>query len=74
MSTVGDSRELEGTVQGDEFQLSGFTGPSPYLIKGKINGKKEIAGEIGLGIYRNQTFEALKEKIRPPLLLTVKVK
>ncbi len=62
MSTVGDSRELEGTVQGDEFTLSGFTGPSPYLVKGKINNKKEITGEIGLGIYRNQKFEGIKEK------------
>jgi peroxiredoxin len=61
MSTVGDSRELEGTVQGDEFTLSGFTGPSPYLVKGKINSKKEIVGEIGLGIYRNQKFSGVRE-------------
>lgn len=62
MSTVGDSRELEGTVQGDEFVLSGFTGPSPYFVKGKISSNNEITGQIGLGIYRNQKFEGLREE------------
>jgi peroxiredoxin len=62
MSTVGDSRELEGTIQGDEFFLSGFTGPSPYFVKGKISNNNEITGQIGLGIYRNQKFEGTREE------------
>ncbi|MBN8575996.1 MAG: TlpA family protein disulfide reductase [Cytophagales bacterium] len=61
LSVVGDTRELEGTVQGDEFYLSGFTGPSPFFVKGKITADKKLQGEIGLGIYLNQKFEAEAE-------------
>ncbi len=62
MSVVGDTRELEGTVQGNEFTLSGFTGPSPILIRGTVNEDKSISGEIGLGIYVNQKFEGTLDK------------
>ncbi len=47
LSVTGDSRELEGNVQGDEFFLSGFTGSSPAFVRGKINGDQSIAGSIG---------------------------
>lgn len=60
MSVVGDSRELEGTVQGDEFVLSGFTGPSPIFIKGKISDDKVLSGELSLGIYNNVKFDGEK--------------
>ena len=60
MTVVGDTRELEGTVQGDEFALSGFTGPSPFIIKGKINADGTISGEEGFGIYKNLKFDATK--------------
>lgn len=60
MTVVGDTRELEGTVQGNEFQLSGFTGPSPFIIKGKINEDGSISGEQGFGIYKNLKFDAVK--------------
>lgn len=46
MCFMGDSRELEGTIQGNEFELSGFTGPCPFYIKGKINDDKSLSGEI----------------------------
>lgn len=64
MTVVGDTRELEGTIQGNEFQLSGFTGPSPVAIRGKINEDlKTISdGEISFGIYITQKFEAVKDK------------
>jgi peroxiredoxin len=61
MTVVGDTRELEGTVQGDEFALSGFTGPSPFIIKGKINADGSISGEEGFGIYKNLKFDASKK-------------
>lgn len=61
MTVVGDTRELEGTVQGDEFALSGFTGPSPFIIKGKINADGSISGEEGFGIYKNLKFDAAKK-------------
>ncbi|MFM8833538.1 MAG: TlpA family protein disulfide reductase, partial [Cytophagales bacterium] len=73
MSVVGDSRELEGTVQGDEFYLSGFTGPSPFFVKGKITTDKKLQGEIGLGIYINQKFEGIateKAELPDPYALT----
>ncbi|MDQ0108742.1 Peroxiredoxin [Chitinophaga terrae (ex Kim and Jung 2007)] len=60
MSVVGDSRELEGVVHGDEFELSGFTGPSPIYIKGKINDDKSLTGELSLGIYNNIKFDGAK--------------
>ncbi|MGO4293510.1 peroxiredoxin family protein [Chitinophaga sp. RAB17] len=60
MSVVGDSRELEGTVHGDDFELSGFTGPSPIYIKGKVNDDKSLTGEISLGIYNNIRFDGEK--------------
>jgi hypothetical protein len=46
MCLMGDSRELEGTIQGNEFELSGFTGPCPLYIKGKINDDQSLSGEI----------------------------
>ncbi len=61
MTVVGDTRELEGTIQGDEFALSGFTGPSPFIVKGKINADGTISGEQGFGIYKNQKFDAAKK-------------
>ncbi|GAA4307816.1 hypothetical protein GCM10023149_01490 [Mucilaginibacter gynuensis] len=60
MTVVGDSREIEGTIQGNEFALSGFTGPSPFIIKGKINDDGTLSGEEGFGIYKNLKFDATK--------------
>jgi len=60
MSTVGDSRELEGVVQGDEFVLSHFSGPNPRVYKGKINDDGSITGVISSGIYDNTKFEGNK--------------
>ncbi|MVT06768.1 peroxiredoxin family protein [Chitinophaga tropicalis] len=62
MSVVGDSRELEGTIQGNEFELSGFTGPSPIYIKGRINDDKSLTGELSLGIYNNVKFDGAKNE------------
>lgn len=62
LKVTGDTRELEGIVQGDEFTLTGFSGPSPWLIRGKINPDKSITGEVGLGIYNNVKFEGVKDK------------
>ncbi len=56
MTVVGDTRELEGTVQGDRFWLSHFSGPSPVLIRGTIE-DGEIQGAINFGIYNIAKFE-----------------
>ncbi|MCF2444347.1 TlpA family protein disulfide reductase [Dyadobacter sp. CY345] len=47
LSITGDSRELQGNVQGDEFVLSGYTGSGPSYVKGKIIDGKTIEGAIG---------------------------
>jgi len=61
MQVTGDSRELEGTVQGNEFVLSGFTGPSPKIYRGKINEDGTLSGEISQGIYDNLKFTGIKD-------------
>jgi peroxiredoxin len=46
MTTTGDYRYLEGSVQGEEFYLSVFSGSGPLLIKGKIGQGNQLAGEF----------------------------
>lgn len=60
MTVVGDTRELEGTVQGNRFTLSGFSGPSPLLIRGTIDEDGSIQGAFGSGIYNVVKFEGQK--------------
>lgn len=62
MQVTGDSRELEGTVQGNQFVLSGFSGPSPKIYKGTINEDGTLSGEISQGIYDNLKFTGVKDK------------
>lgn len=67
MTVVGDTRELEGTVQGNRFYLSGFSGPSPLLIRGTIDEDGNIQGAFGSGIYNVVKFEAEKsDKVELP--------
>lgn len=54
LTTTGDYRYLEGTVQGDEFFLSAFSGSSPTLVKGKITDKEGFIG----------TFNSLRGSIK----------
>jgi peroxiredoxin len=61
MTAVGDSRELEGTIQGNRFYLSHFSGPSPRLIKGTIDEDGNIQGAFGSGIYNVVKFEGHKD-------------
>lgn len=61
MTAVGDSRELEGTVQGNRFVLSHFSGPSPRLIRGTIDEDGNIQGSSGSGIYNVARFEGRKD-------------
>ncbi|MVM29311.1 redoxin family protein [Spirosoma sp. HMF4905] len=46
LTTTGDYRFFEGVVQGDEFELSAFSGSSPSLIKGKVIGNELSASFI----------------------------
>lgn len=60
LSVSGDSRELEGDVQSDEFQLSGYTGSGVAYVKGKIIDGKTITGSIGAGA-EPIIFEGIKD-------------
>lgn len=46
-SPTGDSRALEGNIVGDEFFLSGFTGPAPSYYRGKLGeAPQTLAGSV----------------------------
>lgn len=45
LTTTGDYRFFEGSVKGEEFFLSAFSGSNPSLIKGKISGN-ELTAEL----------------------------
>lgn len=60
LTVSGDSRELEGNVQGGEFFLSGVTGSSPAFVKGKINSDNSISGSIGASAHPI-VFEGVKD-------------
>lgn len=61
MTAVGDSRELEGVVQGNRFYLSHFSGPSPRLIRGTIDEDGNLQAAFGSGIYDVSRFEGVKD-------------
>lgn len=56
---TGDSRYLEGTVEGNEFQLSGFIGSAPSFYKGKFESDGTITGAI-LSARGSQPFAGVK--------------
>ncbi|WP_316829856.1 TlpA disulfide reductase family protein [Pedobacter aquatilis] len=58
---TGDSRYLEGIVEGNEFQLSSFIGSSPAYYKGTFNNDGTLSGEI-LGARGAQPFTGTKNK------------
>ncbi|MES2520156.1 MAG: TlpA disulfide reductase family protein [Bacteroidota bacterium] len=58
LSTTGDYRYFEGSVQGDEFFLSAFSGSNPSLIKGKISGDN-LTGEF-IGFRGKQTISGTR--------------
>ena len=47
LSKTGDYRYYEGDIKGDEFYLSAFSGSSPALIIGKIEGNTITGQSIG---------------------------
>ncbi|GAB4030427.1 TlpA disulfide reductase family protein [Spirosoma jeollabukense] len=74
LSTTGDYRFFEGTVQGDEFSLSAFSGSSPQLLKGKINGN-EFTAEL-TNPRASQTIKGIRnaEAALPDAYTLTKVK
>jgi len=46
LTKTGDLRYLEGSLTSNGFQLSGFSGLSPYLFEFRFAGKDEFTGEF----------------------------
>ncbi|MDQ0638935.1 peroxiredoxin [Pedobacter sp. W3I1] len=61
LRVTGDSRYLEGVVEGNEFQLSSFIGSSPAYYKGTFQADGSLRGEI-LGARGSQPFTGTKNK------------
>ncbi len=60
LKTTGDSRFLEGAVNGDQLQLSSFIGSSPSYYEAEISKDGNIEGKVrGLG-GSSQSFIAVK--------------
>ena len=56
LTNTGDYRYLEGVVQGKNFQLSAFSGNSPYLVKGEFTTDSTFTGEF-ITTRRSTTIE-----------------
>ncbi|SEN30829.1 Peroxiredoxin [bacterium A37T11] len=61
LRVTGDSRYLEGSVSGQEFQLSGFIGSSPSLFKGTFGKDGSVNGEV-VSARGNQPFSGVFNK------------
>ena len=46
LTITGDYRYLDGTVQGDRFYLSAFSGSMPLLVEGRITDEGQLEGEL----------------------------
>ncbi len=55
LTTTGDYRYFEGSVKGSEFFLSAFSGSSPSLIRGKVDGNSLTAEFVGFRGVQNIT-------------------
>ncbi len=49
LAITGDTRELEGNVNGDQFWLSGFSGIGVTLVQGSVDSTGKLTGTIGFG-------------------------
>jgi thiol-disulfide isomerase/thioredoxin len=61
LRVTGDSRYLEGSIDGDQFYLSSFIGSSPVLYKGSILNGNQLTGEV-IGPKRTQSFKGTLDK------------
>ena len=55
LRVTGDSRYLEGIVQGNDFYLSSFIGSGPSYYKGTFTSNGQLTGEI-VGAHSGQGF------------------
>ncbi len=57
----GDSRYLEGKVDGNQFYLSAFIGYNPVYFRGSFTGDGKINGEQ-VGLSSNQQFSGVRNE------------
>jgi thiol-disulfide isomerase/thioredoxin len=55
---TGDSRYLEGIVDGNNFYLSSFIGLSPAFFSGSLSSDRNLAGNV-ISVRGNQPFTAV---------------
>jgi peroxiredoxin len=56
---TGDSRYLEGTVDGNKFQLSSFIGSSPSYFSGSFSKDGTLTGNV-IGVRGSQPFSGVQ--------------
>lgn len=69
---TGDSRYLEGIVEGNNFYLSSFIGSGPSYYKGSFTGNGQLTGEI-VGAHSGSSFTGVlnpKAALPDPYTLT----
>ena len=59
LRVTGDSRYLEGIVEGNDFYLSSFYGSGPAYYKGQFTGDGRIIGE-NIGVRGSVAFKGVK--------------
>lgn len=70
LTTTGDLRYLEGSIDGNELNLSSFDGSHAFAFKGEISGDTIKKGIFASGIHHSETWSAsrindYKEEITP---------
>jgi peroxiredoxin len=61
LRVTGDSRYLEGVVEGNDFYLSGFIGSAPAYYKGSFTADGQLRGEI-VGARGSQAFAGVRNE------------
>ena len=60
LHVTGDSRYLEGVIEGDSFRLSSFIGSGPSYYTGTFTSDGRLTGEI-VGVRGNQRFTGVPD-------------
>lgn len=61
LTVVGDSRQLQGNVVGDELFLSTFTGPAPVYVRAKVKPDGTLDGTLSFGAFVTLKFAGVKD-------------
>ncbi|MCC5930046.1 MAG: TlpA family protein disulfide reductase [Cyclobacteriaceae bacterium] len=62
LTKTGDYRYLEGSVNGNVFEMSAFNGDWVFLVEGKMDEYGAIQGELWSGLSRYQIWTGVKDE------------